>query len=160
MKNENNYSEKLNNAIEETYQLINKLEEQIVKNSSVDLTISEIHVVEAVAKNDTTESCTDTAGTKTISEIAQILNITLPSVTISINKLQKKGYVEKLKCKNDGRSVRVKLTKRGEKINNVHRHFHKKLVNNLVLNLTENEKECMLNGMLKLENFLKQNIKD
>ena len=78
------------------------------RSDSIDLSINEMHMLEAVGKGERTN-------TETISEIAEDLGITLPSVTVAINKLVKKGYVEKLRGEEDGRIVYVTLTKQGKK---------------------------------------------
>ena len=83
------FEEQLNEVIVDTYRSILRVEENILKRSDqTDLSISEIHMLEAVGKGKDRR--------RTISELAEVLNITLPSVTVAINKLMKKGYVEKL----------------------------------------------------------------
>ena len=82
------FEEQLNEVIVDTYRSILRVEENILKRSDqTDLSISEIHILEAVGKGKDRR--------RTISELAEVLNITLPSVTVAINKLMKKGYVEK-----------------------------------------------------------------
>ena len=82
--------EQLNDLIVDAYRSILKVEETILKRTdSIDLSINEMHMLEAVGKGKNKP--------KTISEIAEDLGITLPSVTVAINKLVKKGYVEKLR---------------------------------------------------------------
>ena len=109
--------EQLNDLIVDAYRSILKVEETILKRTdSIDLSINEMHMLEAVGKGKNKP--------KTISEIAEDLGITLPSVTVAINKLVKKGYVEKLRGEEDARIVYVTLTKQGKKIDSVHRYFH------------------------------------
>jgi DNA-binding MarR family transcriptional regulator len=62
-------------------------------------------LIEAVGKNGNAP--------KTISDIATELGITSSTVTVAINKLMKKGYVEKSKDASDGRSVNVFLSPLG-----------------------------------------------
>ena len=81
------FEEQLNAVIVDTYRSILKVEETILKRSDkIDLTINEMHLIESVGKGKNKQ--------RTISEIAEDLGITLPSVTVGINKLMKKGYVE------------------------------------------------------------------
>ena len=95
--------EQLNDLIVDAYRSILKVEETILKRSdNIDLSINEMHMLEAVGKGKNKP--------KTISEIAEDLGITLPSVTVAINKLVKKGYVEKLRGEEDARIVYVTLT--------------------------------------------------
>ena len=58
---------------------------------------------------------------RTISSIAEDLGISMPSVTVAINKLQAKGYVQKVRCEADSRVVYVKLTRSGKRADAAHR---------------------------------------
>ena len=95
---------------------------------------------------------------RTISDIAEDLRITLPSVTVAINKLVKKGYVSKVRDENDGRRVYVFLTDKGMQMDRVHRFFHKKLVSNIASGLTESEKEALYAAMQKMNGFFEKRL--
>lgn len=147
----NEFSIKLNEVLVETFRSILKVEEQTLRHSSkIDLTISEMHLIESVGKDDNKG--------KTISDIAEDLSITLPSVTIAINKLMKRGYVQKVKCENDGRRVYVTLTPLGRKMNAAHQYFHRSMVRSVSKDLTEEEKQAMLKGIEKLNAFFNKKI--
>jgi len=145
------FSIKLNDLLVETFRSILKVEEEMLKHSDkVDLSISEMHVIESVGKNKSEG--------KTISDIAEDLSITLPSVTIAINKLMKKGYVQKVKSENDGRIVFVTLTPQGKRMDAVHRYFHQSMVRTVAKDLTKNEKDAMVKGIEKLNAFFKYKL--
>jgi DNA-binding MarR family transcriptional regulator len=110
-----------------------------------------MHLIDAIGK--------DEKNPKTISEIADILSITLPSVTVAINKLLKKGHVQKIKCSDDGRIVFVILTKKGKKMYAAHRYFHENMVRSLSKDLSLEEKDAMLKGVINLNAFLKRRLK-
>ena len=136
----------VNDFLVDTFRTILKIEENVIRTvENRDLSISELHLIEAVGKKEK----------RTISEIASSLDITLPSVTIAINKLSKKGYVKKVRSDIDGRSVFVMLTELGKKTNENHTHFHQKLVESLADNFSEEEKENILNMVKKLDVFFK-----
>lgn len=119
------FEEQLNEVIVDTYRSILRVEENILKRSDqTDLSISEIHMLEAVGKGEDRR--------RTISELAEVLNITLPSVTVAINKLMKKGYVEKVRGEEDGRIVYVSLTRQGRRIDSAHRYFHESMVRSII----------------------------
>ena len=124
------FEEQLNEVIVDTYRSILRVEENILKRSDqTDLSISEIHMLEAVGKGKDRR--------RTISELAEVLNITLPSVTVAINKLMKKGYVEKVRGEEDGRIVYVSLTRQGRRIDSAHRYFHESMVRSIIRDMTE-----------------------
>ena len=142
------FEEQLNEVIVDTYRSILRVEENILKRSDqTDLSISEIHMLEAVGKGKDRR--------RTISELAEVLNITLPSVTVAINKLMKKGYVEKVRGEEDGRIVYVSLTRQGRRIDSAHRYFHESMVRNM----TESEMQALYKGVMKLDTFLKEQLK-
>ncbi|HEY8424290.1 MAG TPA: MarR family transcriptional regulator [Clostridia bacterium] len=139
------FEQELNKLLVDTYRSILKVEENTIKSSkALNLSISEMHMLEAIAKNE--------KGV-TISDIAQELDITLPSVTVAINKLQKKGYVEKIKSSDDGRKVIVALTKLGKKVNAVHQYFHEQMTKDISKEFSKEEKMILLKGIAKLNNF-------
>ncbi len=146
----NNFSKKLNELLVETYRQVTKIEEQAIRqDSKLDLTISELHMLESVSKNK--EGCT-------ISFIAEDQGITLPSVTVAINKLTKKGYVEKQRAAHDGRQVLVKLTREGRKVNAGHQYFHENMVRNIIKEFDEEEQQALVKGIDKLNCFFKKKL--
>lgn len=146
------FEEQLNEVIVDTYRSILRVEENILKRSDqTDLSISEIHMLEAVGKGKDRR--------RTISELAEVLNITQPSVTVAINKLMKKGYVEKVRGEEDGRIVYVSLTRQGRRIDSAHRYFHESMVRSIIRDMTESEMQALYKGVMKLDAFLKEQLK-
>lgn len=149
----NSFESQLNELLVSTYRSIEIMEEQMVKNSKDwDLTISEMHLLEAVGppqKN---------LPGKTISELSEYLSISLPSVTLAINKLVNKGYVVKQKSSTDGRVVYVSLTRAGQKAEHAHRFFHRSMVSSISKTLTEEEKQAMMSGIQKMNDFFSKSI--
>lgn len=146
------FEEQLNEVIVDTYRSILRVEENILKRSDqTDLSISEIHMLEAVGKGKDRR--------RTISELAEVLNITLPSVTVAINKLMKKGYVEKVRGEEDGRIVYVSLTRQGRRIDSAHRYFHESMVRSIIRDMTDSEMQALYKGVMKLDTFLKEQLK-
>ena len=146
------FEEQLNEVIVDTYRSILRVEENILKRSDqTDLSISEIHMLEAVGKGKDRR--------RTISELAEVLNITLPSVTVAINKLMKKGYVEKVRGEEDGRIVYVSLTRQGRRIDSAHRYVHESMVRSIIRDMTESEMQALYKGVMKLDTFLKEQLK-
>jgi len=145
------FSSQLNEILIDTYNNILNVEEDLLKHSTnIDLSINEMYLIESVGKNKNDG--------KTISDLARSLNITLPSVTIAINKLVKKNYVKKEKSNTDGRIVIVRLTDKGRRIDRIHQYFHNKMVKEISKELTDHEKEVLIHGMEKLNGFFKKKL--
>ena len=140
------YEERLNFLLTDTFDNILNMEQKMLKHIHNALTISEVHLIDAVGRSDKTN---------TVSEIANVLNLAVPSVTIAVNKLVKKGYLNKAKNPDDGRSVYIMLTREGRKIYRLHRYFHIKMIQALCSSLTENEKTVLLNVIEKLDDFFR-----
>lgn len=146
------FSSHLNELLVDTFRNILKVEEEMLRGSeTLNLSISEMHLIESVGK------FKDEG--RTISSIAEDLGITLPSVTVAINKLRTKGYVEKLRGETDNRTVIVKLTKSGRRVDAVHRYFHENMVRNVTREMTDDEKQALVKGVIKLNTFFKGKIK-
>jgi len=147
------FSLELNELLVTAYRSVLKLEELMLASveDQLDLSISELHMLDAISRGQNEEGMT-------ISDIAQKLEITLPSVTVAINKLAKKGYVEKVKSKQDGRVVHVRLTHQGKRINLAHQYFHEQMVRSVAASMTPEQKDVLLTGMRNLDSFFKRKI--
>ncbi|MFV0413144.1 MAG: MarR family winged helix-turn-helix transcriptional regulator [Oscillospiraceae bacterium] len=142
----------LNTLLVKVYRSLEKLEEEMLRASkNIHLTINEIHMLEAIEES-------SKEGSATISDISAYLDISLPSVTLAVNKLVRKGYVTKEKCGEDGRVVRVKLTREGHRAEHAHRYFHRAMVRSITQDLSEEERAALLMGVAKLDGFLEKNI--
>jgi DNA-binding MarR family transcriptional regulator len=144
------FNRELNDILVDTFKIITKIEEISIKRTGHDLSVSEVHILESAAD--------DQGKGRTISDIAEDLRITLPSVTVAINKLVRKGYVSKMKDEADGRRVYVQLTDKGTQMDRVHRYFHKKLVSDISAGLTEPEKEALYTAMQKMNGFFEKRL--
>ena len=141
-----NFEVQLNDLLESALRYILKIEENALCGyGKVDISINEMHMLEAIGKQNEKEV--------KISTVSQLMGITLPSTTVAVNKLVKKGFLLKEKCENDGRVIYVRLTALGEKINRVHALFHKKLSSKISKELGEEERNILIKSVSKLNEF-------
>ena len=136
----------LNELLVEIYRNIEILEESELKKSRLNLSISEI---ELIAK---------AGGGMTVSEIAERLKVTRPSVTVAVNKLGQKGYCEKRRREDDGRAVAVALTKAGRKVEAFHARCHRSMIREISDDLTESEKAELLRTMSRINTYFRTKI--
>lgn len=140
----NGKAEVINRLLVDLFNNIQQIEEKSLNHDEIsDLSITEIHTIEAIGIN--TES--------TMSEIAQKLKITSGTLTTCVNKLIKKGYVERKRIEEDRRVVLIKLTEKGKTAYNYHKKFHDELVNNTVESLEEDEKEILISSLDRIKTF-------
>lgn len=138
------FNKELNKFLVDTFNIILKTEETIIQHENkIPLTISELHLIEAVGNEEPV----------TISQIANRLNIKLASVTVGVNKLINKGFLKKTPNDNDKRSVYVTLTESGINMLNHHTFFHEQMVNHIESQLTDDEKAIMLILIKRLNGF-------
>lgn len=136
----------INKMLVEVYDDVNRIEEYSIKSGAFsDLSITEIHTIEAVGLY----------GSKTMSEIAAALEITMGTLTTAVDKLIKKGYLERSRSNMDRRIVNINLTKRGKLAYRIHEKFHLDMVEAVMMDFTAEEEEILLKALGKLNRHLK-----
>ena len=147
----NAFEQSLNHLLVDTFNYILKYEEtSLKKNLRVPVTITEAHMIEAVGNQVNQET--------TVSGIASLLGIAMPTATVAVKKLEHKGFIKKIPCANDGRSTIISLTELGKKIERAHRLFHERLVRNISRQFADVEKEVLLHAVKTLSDFFKEKV--
>ena len=146
----NDFESSLNNVLVDTFNNILKFEEISLRDMAYGpVTIGEAHMIEIVGRQ---------GGHTTVSEIAGLMNIALPTATVAVKKLERKGFVTKLPCSDDGRRNIITLTDSGRRIDKAHQLFHRKMVRNISRDFADSEKEILLVAIKKLDSFFKQKV--
>lgn len=76
-----------------------------------------------------------------VKELAEKIHRTQPTVTVLIDKLQKLGYVERIKSWEDSRVTLIKLTEKGVQLEPIFHEISEKLNSVIYGGLTDTEKE-------------------
>ncbi len=143
--------EELNTLLVDTYTAIMQVEEKSLKHvGQGELSIAEFHTLECIGKGEESG--------RTVGEIAEGLGVTVPTVTVCVNKLVKKGYVTKTKSEKDARVAIVELTAEGRKMNRLHRFFHEQMVLSIRHEFSEEEMEYLIRLIRKLNNFFAERV--
>jgi len=141
----------LNHVLVDTFNFILKYEETSLKKIlNIPVTITEAHIVDAVGKRFDMKS--------TVSEIANVLGVSMPTATVAVKKLERKGFVLKSPCGVDARRSIISLTDMGKKIERAHRVFHEKMVRNISRQFNGDEKDILLKAITKLSAFFKEKV--
>ncbi len=136
----------INKMLVEVYDDVNRIEEYSIKKGAFsDLSITEIHTIDAVGLY----------GSKTMSEVASALEITMGTLTTAVDKLIKKGYLERSRSTTDRRIVNITLTKRGKLAYRIHEKFHLDMVQAIMQDFAPDEEEILLIALSKLNKHLK-----
>ncbi|GMA71914.1 hypothetical protein GCM10025885_09630 [Tetragenococcus osmophilus] len=86
--------------------------------------------------------------------MAKELSITVGTLTIAINRLVKKGYVERLRSEDDRRVVKLGLSKKGRLIFRVHQRFHMEMVKSILQGMSDEESVALQMALENLHDFL------
>jgi DNA-binding MarR family transcriptional regulator len=144
----------LNRFFVDCFNEILRMEEQkLCSIANNRLSMNEIHVIESI--NRAKQEGDNSAG-----KVAKLLNITMGSLTVSVSGLIKKGYVIKTKDINDKRIAKIELTELGNFINGRHEEFHKKMIDDIVLNLNKAEENALINALDKLRLYFRKKTDD
>lgn len=134
----------INEIIVELFNNILMIEERSLRQRGVkDLTMTEIHTIEAIG----------TKRPKTMSEIAEVLDVTMGSLTTMITKLEKKEYVQRSKDSKDRRVVYATLTRKGELVNKIHKNFHDEMIEHAMVGLKLDEDKALLRALENINKF-------
>lgn len=138
---------KMNDLLVAVYEDIVDIEETAIKRGVFhDLSIREIHTIEQIGLY----------GSKIMSELAQAMKVTMGTLTISVDKLIKKGYLERRRSETDRRIVHVVLTKRGKLVYRIHEKFHHDMVKAIMNQFTDEEEEILIRALGKLNDHLRE----
>ena len=89
----------------------------------------------------------DTQPPLTLSSLAKHLDVTQSTISLQIDKLQRAGYVLRLRDTQDRRRVSVVLTPRGKRIKEQNSVFDRDLVRELISLLRPGDVEAALSGL-------------
>ena len=136
---------KINEYLTAIFNNVLIIEESSLRSSRFsDVTIKEMHTIDVIGeKKDATPTV-----------IARALMVTLGTVTTSLNNLERKGYIERVRSTKDRRVVHLYLTKKGRLVYRLHQRFHRAMVRQITEGMDEEEYKVMKKGLLNLYNFL------
>lgn len=123
------------------------IEERTLQMSQFkDVSIKEMHTIDAIGMYQE----------HTTSEVAKKLGITVGTLTVSVNNLVRKGYVNRVRSETDRRVVQLALTKKGRLLYRLHDKFHRDMVKETINEMGEKESEVLMHGLKNLHGFLER----
>ena len=143
----NNVRETINTMLVKTFHEILELEEKaIITDEFSDISNNDMHIIEAIGLGE---------GAR-MSVVAKRLNITVGSLTTSMNSLVKKGYVKRERSEKDRRVVFIQLTNKGRMAYHHHAEFHRQMTEAVIAELNENETDVLVKALDGLRKFFRQ----
>ena len=134
----------LNELLVKLFRNINTIEEQAIRTEEYrDMTTNDMHVIEAIG----------TGAAKNMTSVAKTLAVTTGTLTISVNSLVKKGYVERVRSEEDRRVVLISLTAKGKKAFAHHKKFHDDMIRNVLEGLSDEEQVVLQKSLGNLVGY-------
>lgn len=126
------------------------LEEEMKQKSNLNLLTSrQLYCIELI-KNMQNPSLT---------ELAEKMNIAKASISVMIERLEKRNFLYKVTSDKDRRSAHVHLSEEGETAASLHAELHKRIAELLTEEMTESEQEILIvllnksvKSLMKLKN--------
>lgn len=142
-----NINKALNELLVGLFKDINEIEEKAIRTGQYkNMTTNDMHVIEAIG----------ISGAKNMSSVAKTLNVTTGTLTIAINSLVKKNYVERVRSEEDRRVVLISLTPKGKKAYYHHKKFHDDMIEEVVNHLDETEQKVLEKTLYTLTEYFKK----
>lgn len=114
-----------------------------------DLSIAELHTINAIGPYEA----------RTMTETANMLGITVGTLTVAIDRLVKKKYVERQRDTKDRRIVRISLTRQGKLAYRMHSKFHRVLVKRIMDPLSEDEQVLLTQMVGRIDTYVEEQYK-
>lgn len=135
----------INDYLVDIFNRVLVIEETSLRASQFsDVSLKEMHTLDIIGKQPDV----------TPSDIAKQLLLTLGTVTTSLNKLEKKGYIVRTRSAIDRRVVHISLTSKGRLLFRLHKKFHKNMVMRIIEDMDESEMAALERGLINLHQFL------
>ncbi len=138
----------VNELIVDIFDKILVLEETYHAMHGVELTMNEIHTLDAIHKSES----------KQMSDVARSLDITQGTFTSVIKRLEKQDYVHRIQDKQDRRIYRLVLTEKSDIVIKVHQQFHDEMIEG-ILKQSEND-EDLVRAIAELNKFFQNMLEE
>jgi DNA-binding MarR family transcriptional regulator len=143
----NDYDSRINELLIRIFDEILITEQKALQVGTFgDLSIAEMHTLEGIGMYES----------RTMTETAQRLSVTTGTLTVAVDRLVRKGYVQRHRDNNDKRIVRVNLTRKGKLAYRLHLKFHTLLVDRITKPLAEHERNLLIRVLTSVAVFVEE----
>lgn len=135
----------INTLLVEVFNHILRIEEEKLKQNNVKLSMTEVHVLEAIRNTKV----------PTMGEVAKKLRITLGTLTTSVNILVRKKMVFRYSDDIDRRKVYLKLTTEADNVLKIHDEFHEDMISSLFIDTDIENDDVLLKSLENITTYFK-----
>lgn len=139
--------ETVNEVLVKLFNEIMDIEQKaIITDQFKNITNKDMHIIEAIGDKEP----------KNMSTVAKALKVTVGTLTIAINSLVKKGYVNRIRSEEDRRVVLISLTDLGKEGYGHHKKFHEDMVQAVLEELDKDETKILVKALKNLSIYFKK----
>lgn len=138
--------ELINELLVDVFNHILSIEADVLKQKGVRLSMTEVHVLEAVRNVRVT----------TMGNVAHKLRVTLGTLTTSVNVLVRKGYIIRESDESDRRKVYLKLTDSAMHVLEIHDEFHDEMISSMFNDLELEKDEALMKSLENISTYFKE----
>lgn len=138
--------ELINELLVDVFNNILSIEAEVLKQKGVRLSMTEVHVLEAVRNVQVT----------TMGNVAHKLRVTLGTLTTSVNVLVRKGHIIRERDESDRRRVYLKLTDSAMHVLKIHDEFHDEMISSMFNDLELEKDEALMKSLENISTYFKE----
>lgn len=118
-------------------------QDALISGEFTDITVNDMHVIEAI----------DLGEPRPSSVVAKRLAVTMGTLTKSIDRLTRNGYVLRIRSEEDKRLVLLSLTEKGERAYAHHQKFHEDMIQSAMGQFNKQETEILISSLKGLVEY-------
>lgn len=146
MSDKGHRKERLNASLMVLFNEVLSLEEAwLLRRGMQHLTMAEMHMLVAISYREN----------GAMSDVAKQASLSNGTVTTTVKRLEKKGFVVRARDENDTRKLRVRLSEEGRQAVALHDLFHETLSEQIYHRLGADETDVFVEGIRCILEFLK-----
>ncbi len=120
------------------------IEENVLRQDEFNnLSMRDFHIIEQMAR----------LGSTNMTELAKVMKVTKGTLTVAIDNLVRKGYVERSRKTSDRRMVEVWLTEKAEKAEQRHAKFHHEMIRDVMNEMSREELKVLDRALNKVNRY-------
>lgn len=131
----------INQVLVTLFNSILRIEENALRTR--DLSIREIHVIEAVCQ----------AKDSRMTALAQSLHITTGSMSVAVSTLERKGYLRRERQREDKRVIDIRPTEKALEVEQQHEAFHREMTNAVIDILPPGELAVLMKALDGIDHY-------
>ena len=134
----------LNYLLVDLFNDILSIEENVLRKGEYkDLSMRDFHIIEQMAR----------LGNTNMTALAKVVRVTKGTLTVAIDNLVRKGYVERIRKTTDRRMVEVWLTDKAKAAEAKHAQFHDGMIKDVMTELEPHELAVLEEALNKVNDY-------